>query len=286
MRRDALARIGGFARGTIAEDLPALVALRSLRLKTLYLNQRLSAGLAPESVPEYVKQRIRWCLGTYQQLFIRTGPIFGRYSLIDRAFYIEPVVYWATFPFVVALLVAPIVYWFTGVSALPCRPGGDLLTMLVAKSISRWLVMGWLTQWKVIPLVTVVSKAIPAFHLVAAQLLALFNPFGAGFAVTAKGLSRDRVIVQWEFFSIFAALDALLITGMALNILHICPFVTMGEQSSLDALWGVYAALVLTVAALACIELPARGESPDFEGGVQHARPRAAAKAILRRLFG
>lgn len=53
-----------------------------------------------------------------QHLFLTTGPVRGRgLSLLDRLFYLEPVVYWLTYPFMVLVLLAPIVFWYTGMAA-------------------------------------------------------------------------------------------------------------------------------------------------------------------------
>ena len=66
----------------------------TLRLKesgyrTVYLNEPLTLGLAPEGLKEYITQRGRWCLGTLQVALLKDGPLRGPgYSLIDRLHYV------------------------------------------------------------------------------------------------------------------------------------------------------------------------------------------------------
>ncbi|HVS37809.1 MAG TPA: cellulose synthase catalytic subunit, partial [Gemmataceae bacterium] len=58
--RARLLELGGFPQASICEDLEISYALRGRGWRTLYLNEALAHGLAPESVPEYIKQRVRW----------------------------------------------------------------------------------------------------------------------------------------------------------------------------------------------------------------------------------
>ena len=45
--------------------------------ETHWLNERLSAGLSAEGLPEYISQRTRWCLGTIQVALLKDGPFRG-----------------------------------------------------------------------------------------------------------------------------------------------------------------------------------------------------------------
>jgi len=63
VRRTALARIGGFATGTITEDLHTSIRLHAAGYQSVYHAEPLAFGLAPESIEPFITQRIRWGQG-------------------------------------------------------------------------------------------------------------------------------------------------------------------------------------------------------------------------------
>ena len=60
-RREALEAIGGVPTGSITEDILSTMVLLRKGYITRYLNERLSMGLAAESLEGYFTQRTRWC---------------------------------------------------------------------------------------------------------------------------------------------------------------------------------------------------------------------------------
>ena len=56
----------------MTEDYLLTLRLKADGYRTVYLNERLSLGLAPEGLKEYITQRGRWCLGFVQ---ICRGPL-------------------------------------------------------------------------------------------------------------------------------------------------------------------------------------------------------------------
>ncbi|NJO33156.1 MAG: glycosyltransferase [Rhodospirillales bacterium] len=66
LRYAALMKIGGFPTDSVTEDYLVTLRLRAIGYQTVYLNERLSLGLAPEGLKEYITQRSRWCLGFVQ----------------------------------------------------------------------------------------------------------------------------------------------------------------------------------------------------------------------------
>ncbi len=146
---------------------------------------------------------------------MKTGPFRAEgLSLVDRLFYVEPIIYWFTFPFLVLLIVAPIIFWHTGVPAIQGRSEGVWL-LLIPRFLAGYILIYWLSDRKVMPPITAINKILPAFHLTAALAKALVCPFGSPFKVTAKGQDRDGVVVQWGLLSIFLLLFLALFSGMA-----------------------------------------------------------------------
>lgn len=63
VRRSALERIGGFATGTVTEDLHTSIRLHAAGFKSVYHAEPLAFGLAPESIEPFITQRVRWGQG-------------------------------------------------------------------------------------------------------------------------------------------------------------------------------------------------------------------------------
>ena len=285
VRRSCLDELGGFPQASICEDLEISYALRGRGYRTLFLNEPLAFGLAPESVVEYIKQRVRWCSGTIQHACIKTGPFrAGGLALRDRLFYLEPILYWFTFPFILLLMAAPIVFWFTGVSAIQGR-GEGIWLLLIPRFTANCILIFWLSDRKVMPPIVTVHRILPAFHLTAALFKVLLSPFGQPFKVTDKGGNRDGVVVQWSILSLFLALFVALLVGVAINLMGYRQVVEIGGVTPLDVGWTFYTLFFLGLCMLACVEQPKRGGYFNAQAEVRHASLRQTARALIRRLF-
>jgi len=69
LRRSALDEVNGFATGTATEDIHTSLRLHAKGWRSLFVNERLAYGLAPEDVHEYHRQRVRWGAGSLGLLF-------------------------------------------------------------------------------------------------------------------------------------------------------------------------------------------------------------------------
>jgi len=63
VRRSALDDIGGFATGTVTEDLHTSMRLHAKGYGSVYHAEPLAFGLAPESIEPFIGQRVRWGQG-------------------------------------------------------------------------------------------------------------------------------------------------------------------------------------------------------------------------------
>ncbi|MBP0623234.1 glycosyltransferase [Cupriavidus consociatus] len=77
IRRSAVARIGGFATETVTEDVHTAIRMHKLGYQSVYHAESLAFGLAPHSIDTYLKQRMRWGMGS-MQVFRRERILFGR----------------------------------------------------------------------------------------------------------------------------------------------------------------------------------------------------------------
>ncbi len=86
--RKALDDIGGFATGTVTEDIHTSLRLHKRGWKSVYYARSLAFGLAPASAIPFLKQRLRWGQGA-MQVWRKEGIVFSRgLSLGQRASYL------------------------------------------------------------------------------------------------------------------------------------------------------------------------------------------------------
>ena len=263
-RVEAFVRAGGMATETVTEDMLTTFKFEEFGFRTIFLNERLSLGLAPESLVDFIGQRARWCLGAIQQIFTRWS-FFGpsRMSLINRLAFFDTVLYWVSgAAFKLMLLSAPMLYWFTGTAALHAT-GAALLVYAAPMVLANLLFMYFLAGNRVLPIMTDVTQLLTAFVIVRTVVTGLIRPFGRPFKVTAKGLSTTGITIQWTILWKFAALSGLTLLGVILHIAHFSP--AHGAQGyAANIFWSLVNAMVLALAAAACIELPHRRRDERF----------------------
>jgi cellulose synthase (UDP-forming) len=88
IRRTALDDIGGFATGSVTEDIHTSIKLHKRGWKSVYYSKSLAFGLAPASAIPFLKQRLRWRQGA-MQVWRQEGVVFARgLSLGQRVSYL------------------------------------------------------------------------------------------------------------------------------------------------------------------------------------------------------
>jgi cellulose synthase (UDP-forming) len=91
IRRKALDDIGGFATGTVTEDIHTSIRLHKRGWSSVYYSRSLAFGLAPASAIPFLKQRLRWGQGA-MQVWRQEGIVFTRgLSLGQRVSYLATV---------------------------------------------------------------------------------------------------------------------------------------------------------------------------------------------------
>lgn len=257
-RREALEAIGGIPTESVTEDMLLSLELKAGGWKTVYLNERLSMGLAPEGVSEYITQRSRWCIGFMQIARSDWGPL-GRAGLplIDRISLFDAFLYWGlSFPFRIMCLAAPVVYGLTGAAVIYADADG-VLTHYGPSICAAVATLAWITSGRVLPIVTDAAQLLVAVDAMKAAVFGFLWPAGRKFKVTAKGRARNRVTVQWPiFFKVLSPLLALTLFAIVYGTQY--PFSPVyGDRSApIWLFWAYYNMTVLVVTALTCIELP------------------------------
>lgn len=249
--------IGGFPTSSVTEDYLLTLRMRADGHRTVYLNERLSLGLAPEGLKEYVTQRSRWALGFIQIFRGPLGPFrFGNgLTLIDRISLVDAFLYWSANPtFRLLGIFIPILYWLLDVRSVQA----DVVTTLsyyLPTFAAQVAIMGWMTQGRVMPVMTDVTQLLAASQVVRTVAWGLIKPKGHKFQVTAKGGDRSKRFVQWPLLNSFMLYLALTVGGVVWAF-----FVEDGtklrDSSALCLFWSWYNILILTVACVVCVEQP------------------------------
>ncbi|WP_226621067.1 glycosyltransferase [Alloyangia pacifica] len=257
-RFDAVRAIGGFPTESITEDFMLTITLQSQGWRTVYLNEPLTEGLAPEGLKEYITQRARWCLGLMQIARSSVGPFSdAKLRLRDRWSVIDSVFFWATsFPFRIAAIIFPLLYWFFGITVVDARLA-DVLVYFGPYYVWVTMVMNLLSRGLMIPVFHDVSQLIGAIPITRAAYTGLFRPKGHKFSVTAKGGDRSKVVVQWRLMAPFAIALILSIAGLFLGIFSDrFAMNDAGDGKWVILFWTLYNLIVLSVTCFTCVELP------------------------------
>ncbi len=264
LRVQALELCGGMATETVTEDMLTTFRMAEYGYRTILLNERLSMGLAPEGLKEYISQRSRWCLGAIQQIFTRWSFLGGaRIGWVHRLSFFDSVLHWvAGAAFRIMLLTAPMVFWWTGVAVIHAD-GADLLFWLLPAAFTSTFFMCRYGHMQLLPIVNDITQVLIAVPIMRTVARGLLRPFGQPFKVTAKGLSSNDYVVQWSLVWSCALLAFLSLAGMALRI---APFSHLHGSSgyTLNVVWTLLDSAVLACAAMIGVEAPRRRYDERF----------------------
>jgi cellulose synthase (UDP-forming) len=285
IRVHALRQIGGFATTSVTEDFLVTLKLSCAGWRTIYLNEPLSTGLAPEGIKEYLTQRGRWCLGFMQIVCSPLGPFCcNRLSLALRIGLVDTFIYWVfSFFFRFICLIIPIIYWFTGLK-VASAPLDQIGQYFLPYYLSVIIAFGWATSGLMKPILTDVSNLLPMFECMKASVIGLARPYGHPFKVTAKGGRRDRLTVAWPMIFRFGSIAALTLLGMLYgSFADFAPSHDRFDAKLINIIWSIYNIIVIVLAISVCIELPRYRREERF-ATAETVRVRAGDQVLAARL--
>jgi cellulose synthase (UDP-forming) len=265
IRFSALREIGGFPTDSVTEDFLLTVRLRERGYKTLYLNEKLSAGLAPEGINEYAVQRTRWCLGLVQICRGRSGPfrLGNGLPILLRISLIETFLYWgASFLFRMWCMLAPALYFLFDIRMVQADLS-DAIAHFAPMVITQVAITTWLGGGRMLPLIADVYQMLIAPEIITVVALTLMRPGGHKFKVTAKGIHYAGLNVHWRLLFRFLVLASITILGLA-KVFAFDHADLIEDGGALNLFWAWYNLLVLTICCLVCIEQPRRRHDERF----------------------
>jgi cellulose synthase (UDP-forming) len=259
IRFSALREIGGFPTDSVTEDFLLTVRLRERGYKTLYLNEKLSVGLAPEGITEYATQRTRWCLGLVQICRGPSGPfrLGNGLPLAFRISLVETFLYWgASFLFRMFCMLAPALFFLFDIRMVQANLS-DAVAHFAPMVITQVAITTWLGGGRMLPVIADVYQMLIAPEIITVVAFALMRPHGHKFKVTPKGIHYGGLNIHWRLLFRFLTLASITILGLA-KVFAFDHSDLMEDGAALNLFWAWYNLVVLTICCLVCIEQPRR----------------------------
>jgi cellulose synthase (UDP-forming) len=257
IRASALVEIDGMPTDSVTEDYLLTLRMQRSGYRTVYLNERLSLGLAPEGLKEYVTQRSRWCLGFMQIIRGKDGPfrLDNGLRLRDRLSLMESFFYWTSgFAFRIACLLVPVLYLLFDIRAVNVGVV-DAVEHFLPYYVAQIAVIAWLSERRVIPVITDLTQLLAAREVLRAAFVGLAKPKNRKFQVTAKGGDRGKTYVQWRMMSLYVLLLGFTIAGLLLTFTF-DPVRSWQSSAAVALYWSWYNVAILVAAIAVCVERP------------------------------
>ncbi|MGJ3249384.1 MAG: glycosyltransferase family 2 protein [Elainellaceae cyanobacterium] len=271
VRRSALQTTGGFVTESLSEDYFTGIRLAAQGYRLVYLDEKLSAGLAAENISSQAIQRIRWARGTLQAFFIKSNPLtISGLRPIQRLAYLEGLLHWFTSVSRVGFLLMPLAYSFLGVIPLRATPA-ELLYFFLPYYLLQLAVFAWLNYRSRSALLSDIYSLVLCFPLALTAIQSMLIPFGKGFRVTPKGTASDRYsfnwALAWPLIIMFVATAVSLWINLGLSIVHEAEMANLSPEAAeqmkhqmrgfdLGWIWSAYNLIMLSIALLILLDVP------------------------------
>ncbi len=267
VRRNALEATGGFVTDSLSEDYFTGIRISAQGYQIIYLNEKLSAGLAAENIAAHALQRLRWARGTLQAFFIKANPLTIRgLRPIQRLAHLEGLLHWFTSISRVGFLLMPLAYSFLGV--IPLRAtASELLYFFVPYYLVQITVFSWLNYRSRSAILSDIYSLVLCVPLALTVIQVMLNPFSSGFRVTPKGTQSDRFSFNWNLAAPLIGLFIATAISLWINLgmcmikgawqLTVPPEVANQVKGiGLGWIWSTYNLLMLGVALLILLDAP------------------------------
>lgn len=266
IRRSALQETGGFATESLSEDYFTGINLSAKGYRLVYLNEKLSAGLAAENIAAHATQRLRWARGTLQAFFIKSNPLTIRgLSPIQRLAHCEGLLNWFAVISRIGFLMMPLAYSFLGV--IPIRATlEEILYYFLPFYLVQLTAFSWLNHRSRSAILSEVYSLALVFPLALTVIQVMLNPFSKGFKVTPKGTTNNRYTFNWGLaFPLITLFIATAISlwrnlGMCLSLLWqntSTPEVVQHLKGlNLGWIWSGYNLILLSISLLILLDAP------------------------------
>ena len=266
VRRSALEKTGGFVTESLSEDYFTGINISAKGYKLIYLDEKLSAGLAAENIGAHATQRIRWAQGTLQAFFIKSNPLTIKgLRPLQRLVHLEGLLNWFSSIARVGFLLMPLAYSFLGIIPVQATVE-EVLYFLLPFYLTQLTVFSWLNSRSRSAILSEIYSIALAFPLALTVIKVILNPFSKGFKVTPKGNVNNKF-----YFNLNLALPLILLfIGNAVSLwrnLGTClallwqktttpELVEHFQGLDLGWIWSLYNLILIGIALLILLDAP------------------------------
>ncbi len=262
-RRSALKEIGYFATDSVSEDYFTGIRLAAKGYELAYLDEKLSAGLAAESIGAHIDQRLRWARGTLQAFFIRANPLtIPGLNLWQRLGHLEGLLHWFTCLPRVFFLFVPIVCIFGQLTPVVAT-SSEIIYIFLPYYALLLTIFAWLNRRSRSILLSDVYSLIQAIPVSITVIEVFLSPFGKGFKVTPKGVAHDKFNYNWSLAFPMTIMFVATIVTFCISLLNV-----RQTGFNLNLYWSTYNLLTITVAMMTLLDLP----KPSFYEWYSHKK--------------
>jgi cellulose synthase (UDP-forming) len=263
VRREALEAAGGFVTESLSEDYFTSVRLAAQGHEVIYLNEKLSAGLAAETIAAHATQRLRWARGTLQAFFIEANPLtIPGLSPWQRLGHLEGLLHWFSSLPRIFFLIMPLAYSFLGVIPLQATTA-EVLYFFLPYYLVQLTVFSWLNERSRSALLSDIYSLVLVFPLAATVVQAMVRPFAKGFQVTPKGTASHQFQFNWRLGWPLGIMFGLTAISLWRN-LGLCLTAGWGESGyvihskglALGWMWSAYNLAMIAIALLILLDVP------------------------------
>lgn len=271
IRRSALAEAGGFVTDSLSEDYFTGIHLSAKGYELVYLDEKLSAGLAADNMAAHATQRLRWARGTLQAFFIDSNPLtIPGLNFAQRLAHLEGLLHWFTSLARVGYLIIPLAYSFLGVIVVRATLE-EILYFFLPYYLIQLTVFSWLNERSRSALLSDIYSLVLAVPLAITVIQVMLRPFSQGFSVTPKGTVRDRFSFNWNLalplIGLFGLTAMSLWRNIGLSLAHSGWMMTATPDRILEMqqqwkgvdlgwIWSGYNLVMIGIALLILLDVP------------------------------
>ncbi|TCS82921.1 glycosyltransferase family 2 protein [Tepidibacillus fermentans] len=238
--RQALNSIGGFAVGSITEDVATGMLIQAKGYRSFFVKKVLAKGLSAENFSELLHQRDRWCRGNIQAAKIWNPLIIPGLSIMQRLIYLSGIIYWFFGIQKLVYIFSPILYLLFNVQSIRSTLV-MLLVIWLPKMISSSLTFRILSNdrrnifWSHIYETAMAPKL---------ALSAIKETIGLKsskkFRVTNKGIISNKIHIEWGIFTFYSFMLILSLFGISkvIYLYFIGKMISSGDI--MNVFWALY----------------------------------------------
>ena len=257
VRRRVLEETGGFVTESLSEDFFTGIRISATGDRAIYLNEKLSAGLAADNISDHIRQRVRWARGTMQAFFIPDNPLTIRgFNWRQRLSYLEGLTHWMSNVSRAVFIFMPLAYAFFDIIPIQIN-FREFLYFIIPYAVVKLSVFSWLNYRSRSIFLSDIYSSVLSLPIALTVLQVLFKPFASGFNVTPKGISTNRVIFNWDLSLPLIALLIATIFSIWDNTVTLATGDTLsGNGLIFGCVWSVYNTILLGIGLLILIDVP------------------------------